>query len=151
MNRHVFVGASIILAALALAAAGILSPTGRADTRDLGETSAAHAVDEPTPGNAAMRAYVNPETGELEVGVAPVAELALDPDTQNALRRDSEGLVEVRHPDGSVSIHLQGRFQSVSVARINDDGTVVVCTDDAEGVSRALQGNATSSATPEVE
>jgi hypothetical protein len=149
MNRHVLARVSITITALALVAVGVLSTTESADKRGLGQPSAAPAVDEPTPGTAALRAYLNPETGQLEVRAAPVAELGLDADTENALRRDAEGLVELHHPDGSVSIDLQGRFQSVSVVRINDDGTAVVCTDDAEGVGQALEGRS-SSATPEV-
>lgn len=40
------------------------------------------------------------------------------------LNKSSEGLVEVQHPDGSVSMDLEGRFQNVTVARINKDGSV---------------------------
>lgn len=36
----------------------------------------------------------------------------------------TEGLVQVTHPDGSVSIDLQGRFQNVSIAKINADGSI---------------------------
>src|ERR1051325_9939895 len=35
-----------------------------------------------------------------------------------------EGLVEVQHADGTVSMDLQGRFQNVTVAKKNDDGSV---------------------------
>ncbi len=40
------------------------------------------------------------------------------------LNQSTEGLVEVQHPDGSVSVDLEGRFQNVTVARINKDGSV---------------------------
>jgi hypothetical protein len=40
------------------------------------------------------------------------------------VNQSTEGLVEVKHPDGSVSMDLQGRFQNVSVARKEADGTV---------------------------
>ena len=40
------------------------------------------------------------------------------------LNQSTEGLVQVQHPDGSVSMDLEGRFQNVTVARINKDGTV---------------------------
>lgn len=40
------------------------------------------------------------------------------------VNQSTEGLVEVKHPDGSVSMDLQGRFQNVSVAKREADGTV---------------------------
>lgn len=42
----------------------------------------------------------------------------------NALRTDAEGLEEVVHPDGSVSIDLEGRFQSATVATVGTEGTI---------------------------
>lgn len=101
------------------------------------------SADASPPGTAAMRAYINPETGKLEVGVPPAAmagEQALDAHTQNALRRDTAGLVETRHPNGAVSIDLQGRFRSVSVLRKGENGDVVVCTDGSEGTRHTLEG-----------
>ena len=47
------------------------------------------------------------------------------------LNRSSEGLVEQKHADGSVSMDLQGRFQNVTVARVNEDGSVTTsCVDN---------------------
>lgn len=40
------------------------------------------------------------------------------------LNKSTEGLVEERHADGSVSVDLQGRFQNVTIARKNQDGSV---------------------------
>jgi len=40
------------------------------------------------------------------------------------LNQSTEGLVSVQHPDGSVSMDLEDRFQNVTVARVNKDGTV---------------------------
>lgn len=40
------------------------------------------------------------------------------------LNKSTEGLVEEHHHDGSVSVDLQGRFQHVAVARVNQDGTI---------------------------
>ncbi len=87
------------------------------------------------PGTAAMRAYLNPETGRLDVGAGPAAAAeSLDPSTENALRRDATGLVEVHHPDGSVSVDLQGRFQSVAVIKKTKNGNVFVCSDTGSPV-----------------
>ncbi len=40
------------------------------------------------------------------------------------VNQSTDGLVQVRHGDGSVSMDLEGRFQNVTVARVNNDGSV---------------------------
>ena len=40
------------------------------------------------------------------------------------VNQSTEGLVELQHSDGSVSVDLKGRFQNVTVARVNKDGSV---------------------------
>jgi hypothetical protein len=127
----------VILSAVAVA---ILAPSHTATTQSNGLAS----------GTAGMMAYVDPETGELTTGIAPASAVQLDPDTQNALRRDTEGLEVVRHADGSESIDLQGRFQSVSVVRIDENGKAIVCTDNAASVERVLTEKTSTPATPEV-
>jgi len=84
------------------------------------------------PGEAAMRATIDPETGVL--GVASGSDPVLDAELQEALRRDDKGLQRVVHPDGSVSIHLQGRFQNAAVATLGPDGAVVICSETADGL-----------------
>ena len=91
------------------------------------------------PGSAAMRVTLDPEGGGLQV-MAGEHDLVLDPETLEALRRDTDGLTPVVHPDGSVSLHLQGRFQSASVARIDGDGTVVICSEHADDATAVLEG-----------
>lgn len=41
-------------------------------------------------------------------------------------RTDDEGLVEVHHPDGTVTVDLQGRFRSVPVATRDEDGRIQI-------------------------
>jgi hypothetical protein len=147
MSWKALLGGFILVSAVAAVAVVMPSTTGESGRESAVETAAVGGGDA-APGSAAMRAYIDPETGEIQAGVGPVVPLSLDPGVQNALRRDSEGLVEVRHADGSVSIDLQGRFQSVSVAHIGEDGTVGVtaCSEHANQVMRALEG----ANTPEV-
>ena len=40
------------------------------------------------------------------------------------VNQSTDGLVEVRHADGSVSVNLEDRFQNVTVARVNKDGSI---------------------------
>ena len=126
-----------------LLGAGLLVLGSSADSSPAADL--APAVNDPAqgslpPGTAGMRYSLN--TGEEVLGAAQ-APLELDEETRNALRRDEEGLVPVTHPDGSVSVHLQGRFQSASIARIGPDGKITVCVDDPAQVGQATSAPAT--------
>jgi len=53
----------------------------------------------------------------------------------------ADGLVQENHADGTVSVDLQGRFQNVTLARRNDDGTVsAACVDTPEAAGAFLDG-----------
>jgi hypothetical protein len=54
--------------------------------------------------------------------------------------KSTDGLVEVKHEDGTVSMDLQGRFQNVMIARKNDDGSVTTaCVDTPEAARSFLR------------
>jgi hypothetical protein len=54
--------------------------------------------------------------------------------------KSTDGLVETKHEDGTVSVDLQGRFQNVTVAKRNDDGSVSSsCVDTPEGARSFLR------------
>lgn len=62
--------------------------------------------------------------------------------------KSTDGLVEVQHPDGSVSMDLQGRFENVVLARKNDDGSVsTACVDNPEAASAFLQNRESNTTT----
>jgi hypothetical protein len=98
--------------------------------------------------SAGLRVARDPETGELgtptpeqlkELGVAPAA-----------LDHSAEGLEEVHHPDGSVSIDLQGRFMEYSVARVGPDGKPHLdCVHGAKAAERALSDTTRTASGPE--
>ena len=49
--------------------------------------------------------------------------------------------MQERRRDGSVAVDLQGRFQNVTLARRNDDGTVSAsCVDTPEAAAAFLAG-----------
>lgn len=109
------------------------------------------AVDETfNVGTSAMRAYLDPETGQLEMRRAVASEFELDAETREALRRDTEGLVPQYHPDGSVSVNLQGRFQNATLVHIDENGVKTICTDHANCAQRVLDPETASDKTPEV-
>ena len=62
-----------------------------------------------------------------------------NPILRNALSRSTEGLVFQRAPDGTISVDLQGRFQNVSVARIDADGEIRTgCVSSHESLAEFL-------------
>src|SRR5438045_9754141 len=76
--------------------------------------------------------YVTVEVGGKRIKVNALA-MQQGPLTQeqsqqiaDALKdhKSTDGLVEVKHADGTVEMDLQGRFQDVVIAKKNDDGTV---------------------------
>lgn len=65
------------------------------------------------------------EAQKLANGLAPM------------LDDSADGLVQVRHADGSVSMDLQGRFQNVTVARVSADGTIdQSCVDNPRAAAK---------------
>lgn len=69
------------------------------------------------------------------------------------VNQSTDGLKSVRHADGSVSLDLEGRFQSVAVARRDEVGKVTLsCVDNRQAAAAffgidpqlvGIQGNAT--------
>jgi len=65
------------------------------------------------------------EAQQLANGLAPM------------LDNSTDGLVQVHHADGSVSMDLQGRFQNVAVIKVNTDGTIEQsCVDNPRAAAK---------------
>lgn len=96
------------------------------------------------PGQAGLRAVMDPETGQLATGTEASRLLSakvMDEELSTMLSRSSQGLVPVVHPDGRVSVNLQGRFMNASVVRIGQDGEVEqICVENAEEARIFLSG-----------
>lgn len=61
--------------------------------------------------------------------------------------KSTEGLVEVRHEDGTVEVDLQGHFQNVMMAKRNEDGSVSnACVDTPEAANSFLKSDANAAA-----
>ncbi len=67
--------------------------------------------------------HVDGETGQIRALTPDEAE-KLAAGLKELINDSPEGLNEVQHADGSVSVDVQGRFQNVTVARINTDGSI---------------------------
>ena len=96
------------------------------------------------PARAGLRAYLDPETGELTSTPSREQVEALSEDVRShalekALSRSSAGLEPFALERGGRGIFLEGRFQSALVVRRRDDGGFqLVCADDAEHAGEAL-------------
>jgi len=125
----------LVTAALAAGAAAVVSrqsakiqaPTERegrsAVANETGETGK-QVVTTPTAGQPQVPA--ESQTGELTPAEAQQLAAGLKP----MLNKSSEGLQEVHHADGSVSIDVDDHLQSVVVAQVGKDGKVKVgCVD----------------------
>ena len=80
--------------------------------------------------------HIDTQSGEIKPLTAEEAQ-KLANGLAPMLDDSADGLVQVKHADGSVSMDLQGRFQSVTVARVNADGTMEqACVDNARAAAK---------------
>ena len=81
--------------------------------------------DHTTSGTAGMRAYIDPETGELGV---PPADQPIQPvlNPPPASRVESPELVEEPGPVSGVMVDLKGKFNRPLTAEVGPDGQVTV-------------------------
>jgi hypothetical protein len=78
---------------------------------------------------------VDSQTGQIKQ-MTPEEAKQLADGLKGMLNRSTEGLVQEQHADGTVSMDLQGRFQNVTVAKVNPDGTVTrSCIDSPEAAA----------------
>jgi hypothetical protein len=118
-----------------------------------GSAAPPRAAEGAAPAQKPAGGFVTVEVGGKTLRVNPQT-LQQGPLTQeqsqaiaDALKdnKSTEGLVEVRHADGSVSMDLQDRFQNVVLAKRNDDGSVsTACVDNSEAASAFLQSRETT-------
>lgn len=61
--------------------------------------------------------------------------------------KSTDGLAQIRHANGSLSMDLQGRFQDVVIAKKNDDGSVSqACVDNSQAASSFLENQPVATA-----
>ena len=91
------------------------------------------------PAVAGMVVAVDPETGALGMPEHELQELTVE-ELQAQARHEAEGLVTVRHPDGSESIEHQGRFTDYTVVRMGPGGRpLYTCVSGPHGIQNALR------------
>ena len=133
------------LFACALLVAGVATAAATYASRNAARPGAGRAAAAVQPADP----YVTVEVGGRRVRVNAQT-LQQGPLTQEESRqlaeqlegnKETDGLVEEKHDDGAVSVDLQGRFQNVTLAKRNDDGTVsAACVDTPEAAGAFLSG-----------
>ena len=115
-----------IIAAIVVLAAGTMAAVSmRADKAQAGKVDSMTSRSEHT-----HLATVNGQVVEVNNQTGEVRPLSAEEQQQiangmkNMLSQSDEGLKQVQRPDGSVSMNLEGRFQNVSVAQKNADGSI---------------------------
>ena len=127
------------VAAASLAALMLLSatPAGATQVGKRTAESAAKEADEAHDTASGQKAAVD-GAGRLRPVTAEEAR-ALTAGVARSVDQSSEGLVERTHQSGAVSIDLDDRFQSVSMARVAVDGSVATrCVTTAPEAERFL-------------
>lgn len=83
------------------------------------------AQDLPVDSQGKIRPLTSEEARQLADGL------------KKMLNKSTEGLVEEHNADGSVSMDLQDRFQNVTIARVNADGSVSTsCVDSPKAAAK---------------
>jgi hypothetical protein len=107
-------------------------------TAEEGQQPAPHGGTDVSKDAPGMRAFVDPQTGELVREPAPgTAPLQPSPAERDAFSTSHQGLVEAPSPvpGGGFTLDLQGRFQSPLTATVGPDGTVTIQHQHADGPS----------------
>jgi type II secretory pathway pseudopilin PulG len=137
-----------------LAAIGVVSAVSKQDGQDLKVEEARGQMANKsttyvTSNAAGQLVAVNRQTGQARP-LTPEEAHNLAEGIKQLVNQSTDGLVQIHRADGSVSMNLQGRFQSVLLAKKEDDGTISqACVDNVDSaaaffeIDPALLGSAT--------
>jgi hypothetical protein len=87
---------------------------------------------------AGQDVQIDNQTGKLKpLTTQETQELAES--LKNMVNKSADGLTQVQHEDGSMSMDLEGRFRHVVIAREREDGTLSMsCVDNPQAAAAAL-------------
>jgi len=139
-RRFQVIGVVAVVIVLAMAAMAISMQAGKAESGkgEPSNSSAANssrgtsqplrsAQDGQTYSQAQIRPLTQQEAQQLAEGI------------KNLVNQSTDGLKQVQHADGSVSMDLQGRFQNVTLAKRTKDGNIAQsCVDNPESAAAFL-------------
>ena len=134
----------VVTAVLTITAVTVVSRQ-RATAAGPGEAKGSSQMTQKPKGNfvtvkvAGQEVEVDSQTGQIKQ-LTPDEARKLAAGLKQMVNRSTEGLVEVHHADGSASTDLEGRFQNVTVARVNNDGSVTQSCVDSPQTAGAFFG-----------
>lgn len=138
-RRRLLLFAAVAVVVAATAITVISRQKGRATqaaNRDAAKPSATNAPTFVTRRVGNQDILINPQTGDIKPLTQDEAQ-KLANGLAPMLDDSTDGLTQVQHSDGSVSMDLEGRFQSVTVARIKADGTIEQsCVDNPRAAAK---------------
>jgi hypothetical protein len=136
IRRLAWIGVIVAIFALgATAAVSLRTSQAKDSTAKPGNSQ----TKDKTRGNLSFRVGgqipLDPQTGQVRPLTQEEAQ-----EMANGIKRlvnqSTDGLQSVRHADGSVSMDLQGRFQSIAVAKRDEDGKLIEsCVDDPKAAA----------------
>jgi hypothetical protein len=140
---------AIVLSFVLLLAGGI-TVFSLQSSQNSGSMPEVQADPTPNPGKASKGKLVtrNPQGDVVVVdrdsgdvrALTPAESKRLAQGLKQLVNNSSEGLVQIRHKDGAISMDLEGRFQNVVLARVEDDGSVSTsCIDNLEAAAAFFQ------------
>lgn len=154
VRRLVWIGSIVAVFALGATAAVSLRTSqakdstprqSNSETKDKTRASMSFRVNGPIP--------IDPQTGQVRPLTQAEAQKMAE-GIKQLVNQSTDGLQSVRYADGSVSVDLQGRFQSIAVAKRNEDGKLIEsCVDNPKAAAVffeidpklvGVQGDATS-------
>lgn len=128
MKTFLSLGYGITLAAMMFlhAAPGRAGEAGDA-AATVGTRAAIQETTARTPtATQGMRVYRDPQTGRLGPPPPGVQPPGLSAAELRMLNRSDQGLVQRVLPHGGVAVDLQGRYQNMAVATVDEDGRAAV-------------------------
>jgi hypothetical protein len=123
MPNAVRLGGWASLTVATLLAGGLARPADAAPGDEKKKDTKAKAPAASAATVMGMQAYVDPATGRLRQPTREEQQ-ALHDEIAALTNRSVEGLQPVFHADGTIALHLQGRFLNLSVAHIDADGNL---------------------------
>jgi hypothetical protein len=120
-----FVIAAAILATGAITAVSMQTVKVNSPQVEKMKSTTNHATDAQSLRSklTAQAAPIDSQTGQVRP-LTPEEAQQLADGIKELVNQSDEGLKQVQHADGTVSVDLEGRFQNVAVAQKNADGTV---------------------------
>jgi hypothetical protein len=126
---------SAIVAVFALGATAAVSLRGSAKEAKPQPGSAESNKTNDLRSRAGGPVPVSPQTGQVRPLTQEEAQ-RLAVAIKQLVNQSTDGLQSVKQADGTESLNLQGRFQSMAVARRNEEGEVVQsCVDNPEAAA----------------